>query len=353
MVALILGAILLACGVVLFVSAHWDRLAPGARFALVIAMVAVFHVAGSFTRKQFRSLSTALHAVGTVSTGAAIALVGQIFNIEDHWPAAVLLWALAALAGWILLRDEAQQILTLLLFPAWMLSELSFYANGHIGESVYAGRFLIVWAVLYLTVFLGSRRKVVQGVLFGVAAIASVAAIAAMLEGWRAWSGTQTFLPFADRVWDWASIAFLPLCFAVIRLRKSLIPVSVAIALSLALPWCMRSWTETFGYRGYSQTVVQTGPNVLAHALVTAFAIFITWWGVRQTSRALVNLGIVGFAVSVAWFYFSDIFDKVGRSLGLIGLGVLFLAGGWALEKTRRGLLVRMGQPLIPAQEAK
>ena len=353
MVALILGAILLACGVVLFVSAHWDRLAPGARFALVIAMVAVFHVAGSFTRKQFRSLSTALHAVGTVSTGAAIALVGQIFNIEDHWPAAVLLWALAALAGWILLRDEAQQILTLLLFPAWMLSELSFYANGHIGESVYAGRFLIVWAILYLTVFLGSRRKVVQGALFGVAAIASVAAIAAMLEGWRAWSGTQTFLPFADRVWDWASIAFLPLCFAVIRLRKSLIPVSVAIALSLALPWCMRSWTETFGYRGYSQTVVQTGPNVLAHALVTAFAIFITWWGVRQTSRALVNLGIVGFAVSVAWFYFSDIFDKVGRSLGLIGLGVLFLAGGWALEKTRRGLLVRMGQPLIPAQEAK
>jgi hypothetical protein len=48
---------------------------------------------------------------------------------------------------------------------------------------------------------------------------------------------------------------------------------------------------------------------------------------------ALVNLGIVGFAIAVGWFYFSDIFDKVGRSLGLIGLGVLFLAGGWALEK--------------------
>ena len=41
MVALILGAILLACGVVLFVSAHWDELGPGARFALVMGMVAV------------------------------------------------------------------------------------------------------------------------------------------------------------------------------------------------------------------------------------------------------------------------------------------------------------------------
>jgi hypothetical protein len=32
----------------------------------------------------------------------------------------------------------------------------------------------------------------------------------------------------------------------------------------------------------------------------------------------------------------------MGRSLGLIGLGVLFLAGGWVLEKMRRRLLGRM-----------
>ncbi len=89
-------------------------------------MVAVFHLAGGFVRKGFLGLSTTLHAVGTVSTGAAIALVGQIFNIQEHWPAAVLMWALAALAGWVLLRDQAQQTLTLLLVPAWMLSELSF-----------------------------------------------------------------------------------------------------------------------------------------------------------------------------------------------------------------------------------
>ena len=67
--------------------------------------------------RAFAGSRTALHAVGTLSTGAAIALVGQIFNIQEHWPAAVLLWAVAALAGWILLHDEAQQTLTLLLVP--------------------------------------------------------------------------------------------------------------------------------------------------------------------------------------------------------------------------------------------
>jgi hypothetical protein len=78
---------------------------------------------------------------------------------------------------------------------------------------------------------------------------------------------------------------------------------------------------------------------------VTAFAVFLCWWGVRLFSRALVNLGIVGFAVAVFWFYFSDIYNDHERALGLVGLGVLFLAGGWALEKMRRRILARMASP--------
>ena len=104
----------------LFVSAHWDELGPFARFMLVVAVVAIIHLAGAATRDKFHALSTALHAVGTLSIGAAIALVGQIFNLQEHWPSAVLLWALAALAGWALLRDQAQQTLALLLIPAWI-----------------------------------------------------------------------------------------------------------------------------------------------------------------------------------------------------------------------------------------
>jgi uncharacterized membrane protein len=91
--------------------------------------------------------------------------------------------------------------------------------------------------------------------------------------------------------------------------------------------------------------------------LVAAFAVFIIWWGVRNASKGLVNLGIVGFAVTVAWFYFSNLFDKMGRSMGLIGLGVLFLAGGWALEKMRRRLIGRLGSGTdsggVPVEEGR
>jgi hypothetical protein len=35
---------------------------------------------------------------------------------------------------------------------------------------------------------------------------------------------------------------------------------------------------------------------------------------------------------------------KLDRSLGLIMLGVLFLAGGWMLERTRRRLVAKIGE---------
>ena len=175
--ALFCAAILIACGAILFVSAHWEQFAPGARFALVIAMVAVFHIAGGMARTSFRGLSIALHAVGTVSTGPAIMLVGEIFNVEYHWPNAVLLWALAALAGWMLLRDQAQQILALLLVPAWIFCEIGVRTGNYIGDGVYMGRLCFVWGILYLTFFFGSRRKAAKGVLFGAGAVAAIAGI--------------------------------------------------------------------------------------------------------------------------------------------------------------------------------
>jgi uncharacterized membrane protein len=340
--ALILGAILLACGAVLFVSAHWDEMGPVARFALVLAMVAVFHIGGGFTRDKFSGMSSALHGVGTVATGAAIALVGQTFNIQEHWPAAVLLWALAALLGWMMLRDQAQETLALLLGPVWIFCEIGFRMDGYIGDSVYMGRLCLVWSALYLTFFIGSRHRAVQGILFGVSVAGAVAGIAMMLANWESWSAQQSLIPFGTRVWAWMAIAALPLVVAAFHGHKGLIPVAIAIAFSIALPWCYRSWTESYVFRGVTTKYARSGPNLLAYAVVAALALFFCWWGVRLVSRALVNLGIGGFAATVAWFYFSDVMSKLGRSLGLIGLGVLFLAGGWALEKMRRGILAGM-----------
>jgi uncharacterized membrane protein len=352
-VALILGGILLASGIILFVSAHWDQLGPGMRFLLVTAMVAVFHIGGALVREKYLATSTALHAVGTISTGAGIALVGQIFNIQEHWPAAILMWTAAAFLGWVLLRDQAQQTITLLLFPSWLICEWNFAADNRIGSDVYLGRFLFVWAVLYLTLFIGTERRVVRGILFATSSIAAAVAVFLLLESWRSWSGMEPFAPLHTRVWGWIIIAAIPLLFSLLKLRKSTIPVLAAIAFVIGLPWCMSVFVQSYHFGNNYSSYTRTEPNLVAHALVGAFCVFLMWWGVREASRGLVNLGIVAFGATVAWFYFSDLFDKMGRSLGLIGLGFLFLAGGWGLEKTRRRLLAHMTSTPVPVEQTQ
>lgn len=341
-IALILGAILLACGVALFLSAHWDQFAPGMRFAIILGVVALVHMAGGVVRAKYQPLSVALHAVGTVATGAAILFTGQIFNMEGHWPAAILFWAVAAACGWLLLRDEVQQTLTLLLVPAWMMAELNFYMFGHIGVAAITGRVLFTWSILYLTFFVGSERRLAQGALFAVAAFAAVIGAMMMMAGWVSWSSQQTFVPFSVQVWAWIVIAVIPLVIGAFHGHRGLIPIALAIACTIALPWCNRSMmvTETIG--NLERTVTRNEPGFAAHAIVMVFALLLCGWGVRIASRALVNLSIVYFGITVAWFYFSNVFTKAGRSIGLIGFGVLFLAGGWMLEKTRRRLMSHM-----------
>jgi uncharacterized membrane protein len=68
----------------------------------------------------------------------------------------------------------------------------------------------------------------------------------------------------------------------------------------------------------------------------------LAWWGIRESRAERINLAIAGFALTVLCFYFSDVMDKIGRSASLMLLGLLFLGGGWLLERTRRGLLARM-----------
>ena len=71
-------------------------------------------------------------------------------------------------------------------------------------------------------------------------------------------------------------------------------------------------------------------------------AVGIVLWGLRDQQRLAINVGVLGFACAVLGFYFSSLYDKLGRALGLIGIGVLFIGGGWLLERARRRLIARM-----------
>jgi uncharacterized membrane protein len=308
---------------------------------LVIAAVAFFHLAAGLIKPHMGAMATAFNAVGTVTSFAAVALVGQIFNIQEHWPAGVMLCALCALAGWWLLRDQMQQTLTLLLFPIWLICEWTDRARQYHGQDVYLYRMILVLAIFYMAAFIHSRRRVMSGILFAAAVVVIPSMGECLSEGWQ-WLGWRNqnmhFLPLCIQLAAWAFIVAIILITAV-RFRFALLPVLVVAIASILMPYAhttvMRH--DVAGNAVYSYP--QTTTNIYAYLLGALVAICLAWWGTKQASKRTINYAIVLFAVVVAWFFFSSIMDKLDRSFSLMLMGIVFLVGGWFLEKFRRRLI--------------
>jgi uncharacterized membrane protein len=322
LVALAFGAILVAAGVLLFVSAHWDELSPHSRMSLVVLMVAVFHAGGAATAQRFGGLSVALHAIGTVTLGAAIALAGQIYNLAEHWPSAVLMWAAGAALAWAFLRHWPQAALTAVLVPAWLACEWSVRASDL--SVPYSAPISAGICALSLT-DLSARRIQTDSPLRkafmwigGIALLPSAIFLAA--DRWSKTPDASTL------ILGWSVALLFPIAGAVLlRGRYALWNVAAVL------------WTVLLAVANSG-----SGDRVVVYIWCVVGTVGLAFWGIRESRPERINLAIAGFAVTVLCFYFSDVMDKLGRSTSLMLMGLIFLGGGWVLERTRRGLLARI-----------
>jgi uncharacterized membrane protein len=330
-IALAFGAILLAAGVLLFVSAHWDELSPAGRMSLLVATLAVLHGSGAAVARRFEGLSVALHAVGSVALGAAIALAGQIFNLNEHWPAAVLLWAIGCALAWLLLKHWTQGAMCAVLVPWWLAGEWETRVGIENTPSM-----LPVWVGICALSFayLSARRSAADGPLrkaltwLGGLALLPAAAVVAASGSW-------------DRaVSPWGSQAYW-IAWAVALLA----PLLVALALDARRAvWngAAISWTVAL-----AAIAAGSHDSLVTYIWCALGAAGLAAWGILDARPERVNLGVAGMGITVLVFYFSSVMDKLGRSASLMGLGLLFLGGGWVLERTRRRLLTHMSKEAI------
>jgi uncharacterized membrane protein len=335
LIAFGLGGLLLIAGVLLFVAAHWDDMSPTGRFVLVLAMIAAAHAGGAFAARSSAGLSATLHAVGTGALGAGVYLAGQIFNMAEHWPGALMLWSIGAAVGVWLLRQWPQVLWLAVLGPAWLWGE---WAEARTAAAFYSemmpamvGIFMLACA--YLTASSPEENSSWRRALswLGALALIPAAAMLAMsgIDDWLFNRSAREEMGMGLLVAGWGLAIVLPLALAfVMRGRK-------ALYLLIALAWALI----------VSQLDARQDSGELGlYALLAAGAAGIVLWGVKDQQRLAVNVGVLGFALTVLFFYFSSIFDKLGRSLGLIGIGVIFIGGGWLLERMRRRLVGRIGK---------
>jgi uncharacterized membrane protein len=324
-IACALGALLLGAGVLLFVSAHWDELAPFWRMMLVLLMVGFFHAAGVAATGRFDSLAIALHTVGTVALGAGIALAGQIFNLSEHWPSAILLWAIGAGLGWVLLGHWTQALLVAILAPFWLGSEcIVRLSDLRYTLPVAAGSCAL--AFTYLSARRGPTDSALRKGLCWLGALALLpSAVILAADSWN------QLPPVTEMLVVWWAAMLVPLGLAYLLRGREAIWNILAIAWTLGLPALSDGHPD----------------RVAVYGWFAIGAIGLTAWGIREGRAERINLGIASFALTVLGFYFSSVMDKLGRSASLIGLGILFLGGGWLLERTRRRLLAQMHSEAI------
>lgn len=324
--ALGFGATALAAGVLLLVSAHWDDISPASRFGLALSLVALFHLTGAFVADRFPAMATALQGVGTMALGAGIYLAGQIFNLDEHWPSALLLWAFGAAAAWAILGSWPQMLLAASLAPAWLLGEWIVATDHYSAVSIIriAASGAALLALAYFTAVDGpgvARKAIIRlGAVSLPFALAGLAVAGA--DPWPLGAGAA--LPAYLSILGWGASFGLPLMVAALLRGRQAWPIGLAALWVLAL----------FGVR-----------PLLGEALMYVWwamgATAIAAWGVSEARSERINMGAAVFGATVLAFYFSQVMDKLGRSASLMGLGLLFLAGGWAIEHVRRRLVLQ------------
>jgi uncharacterized membrane protein len=333
--------VLLCAGVLLFVAAHWDELSPAWRFTLVLILVAVFPIAGALTEERFPALSTTFYAIGTVCVGAGIFLTAQIFNLQEHWPTGILMWAIGALVGWLLLRHWTQAAMLALLVPGWLVGEWEVRTQGFAVSNRLITEGLVLIAITYLSARTNQEDSYARRALAWIGGLGvlplSVWAFVEGREHWGWWWQNRTPVSSLLQITGWAIAICGPLALAFVLRKNAAWTNAVAAAWVLVIG----TFHARNGDAGASLPVF-TWNSLGPYFWAGVGALAMVGWGLQERRRERINLGVAGFALTVIIFYFSDVMDKLGRSASLIGLGVLFLFGGWALERTRRQLIARV-----------
>src|SRR6266851_1024002 len=109
---------------------------------------------------------------GSVCAGPCIFLTAQIFNLQEHWPSGILMWAIGALAGWLLLRHWTQAALLALLVPAWLAGEWEVRTEGFAVSNRLLTEGLLLMAITYLCARTGAEDSAARRALAWIGGIA-------------------------------------------------------------------------------------------------------------------------------------------------------------------------------------
>ncbi len=376
MIVGILGAILLAAGVVLFVSANWQEMSKLTRLGLLMgALWVTFAIAVWINRSSHKYLLEAILLLGAIIFGANIILIAQIYHIDNHYPDGILVWAAGALLVTLLLKSRAALILAFGLIiwwagaeiidfgknpfwpflPVWAIAAgLTYWLSLRLGLHL-AFLSLIAWIIASLdklVKLLGLTDNEIAIILVLLPLVIFVYGLVATYKN-RPWTlsfgralsnyGIITFLavssltqviprqlqvaPGAIPLVVIMIIGALIVLAAVINLRNKVFsPLDFGLFLGFALWYCL-IWFYPIPGRIW-----------LPAAVFLGLTIWLLAFAQKREDQLLVTVALIAFGGEVLYLYIETLGTLLDTSLFFLLGGVLLVALSFALETFRRYL---------------
>lgn len=387
----VLGAILLGVGVILFIASNWQTIPRTYKLVLIFGAIITSYALGywlEYQKQNYPRVGQALIFLGTIFYGAAIWLIAQIFHINSHYPNGVLFWAVGILPMAWLCRSQAILTLTSLLIVLWTGMEQGDFRNHNyfylvitalIFPLIYQLRSRLALAITLLGMFLwmgissslwidnlGNSEIPIILMLMMLAFLIYQAGIFQLQKWQEKYMSfpprligllgiflTMFILTFHTNTWNNYSYAQLVWLISM----KFLIPFVILTLLVIMVSvynYKLVKGNKVLEYQHVLTLlfiavidICALNPYILsgngfsiAFNLILFFAIIgLLLLGYKKGDTLLINVSLLFFVIDVISRYFDFFWKLMPRSVFFMIGGVLLLAGGTFLERSRRKLL--------------
>lgn len=388
-VLLILGAILLGAGIILFLASNWQYLPKWFKVTLVLSQLVLFHLSSQYMHASYPRLSAALSLLGCIMFGAGIWLIAQIFNINSHFPNGLLFWFLGVLPVAYFLREPLPLSLSAILLGGWVVAEhstspftimlalLFFAAVFHLAYSMrspFALAVSLLSAVTFIiTEFITFMDKVnrpqdmysyFDGSFLIPLALLLTAMIISCLAGHPANDSNRFSLIYSVIGLVLTGVSLYAISFeyfarGVAGLHSSVLNINALWLLYVlsAATLAYFIFREKDGYaaslKKYSFWVIldviilailvfpigKTLLMIALNLLMFAWALWLILSGYQNQNSFYFTLGIVAFIIFTVTEYFNLFWEMMPKSLFFIAGGLVLLLGGYLLERQRRKVI--------------
>jgi uncharacterized membrane protein len=360
----IFGSVLMGLGVLLFVGSNWEHLTSLAKLAIIIAAIGVSNLSGvHFSNNEHPRLGQSLYLLGGLIYGAGIWLVAQIYQLDLDWALGLSLWSIGLIPMALLVRSIPLTILNSIVMLLWTFSQHSVF----VGIAVFGLLVAFSYAMrsrmsLVLTLLQGPLLGI-HGGSDGVASSLSMLMWAATMFSWYLYhkekgsifTGSYLYvslligLPVLLCVTNsdfWtgqpiSSTILLHTAFAVLS------AVYVGMKTKKFIPEISVYMIATFLMAAITVNTAAKTPIILvaANAIFFSTVIALIYFGARRLeSTAMVNIGVVFFAIGIFVRYIDTFFKMLDKSIFFLLGGLVLLVGGYLLEKQRRSLVRGIAQ---------